>query len=132
MSQENLELMRAFYDTWSRGDYEGWEEFFDPDVEWHTAREDPDADVYRGRPALWRMFERWLESFGPLTAVAEEFIDMGDRVFVWQKTFGRGSASGVDVFWEGAYVWTLRNRKIVKVQIFFSRNEALQAAGITE
>src|ERR671923_2521383 len=105
MSAENVELIREFYDRWSRGEVEGWEEFFDPEVEWHTAREDPDADVHRGIPAVRRMFARWTEALGEMRGIAEEFIDAGDRVFVWQKTIGRGVASGAQVVWEGAYVW---------------------------
>ena len=132
MSQENLEIMREFYDRWGRGETEGWEEIFDPEVEWHTAREDPDADVHHGIPAVGRMFQRWSEAFEDMRGIPEEFIDVGDRVFVWQRTVGRGAASGVEVVWEGAYVWTLRDGKVVKVQIFFDRDEALEAAGLSE
>jgi hypothetical protein len=67
-----------------------------------------------------------------MRGIPEEFRDAGDRVFVWQRTIGRGVASGVDVVWEGAYVWTLREGKIIRVQIFFGRDEALEAAGLRE
>ena len=132
MSEENLAIMREFYERWGRGETEGWEEIFDPDVEWHTAHEDPDAGVHRGIPAVRQMFQRWSESIEDMRGIPEEFRDSDDRVFVWQRTIGRGVASGVEVVWEGAYVWTLRNRKIVRVQIFFDRAEALEAAGLSE
>jgi ketosteroid isomerase-like protein len=130
--EENLAVMREFYDRWGRGETEGWEEVFDPDVEWHTAREDPDADVHRGIPAVRAMFESWTEAVGPMRGIPKEMRASGDRVFVWQQTVGRGMASGVEVVWEGAYVWTLRDGRIVRVQIFFDRGEALEAAALSE
>ena len=124
--------MREFYDRWGRGETEGWEEIFDPEVEWHTAREDPDATVYFGIDGIRQMIERWSAVITDMRGIPEEFIDAGDRVFVWQRTIGRGVASGVEVVWEGAYVWTLRDRKVVRVQIFFDRGDALEAAGLRD
>jgi ketosteroid isomerase-like protein len=133
MSQENVEIMREFYDRWSRGETGGrWWEIFDPAVEWHTAREDPDAEVYRGIAGLRQMMGRWSAAIENMRGIPEEFIDAGDRVFVWQRTIGRGAGSGVEVVWEGAYVWTLRDRKVIRVQIYFDRDEALEAAGLRE
>ncbi len=45
---------------------------------------------------------------------------------------GRGKGSGVDVDTEGAHVWTLRDGKAVRLEIFADRARALQAVGLAE
>jgi hypothetical protein len=44
----------------------------------------------------------------------------------------RGRASGVDVEAPLALLWTLRDRKVIRVAWFGSRAEALEAAGLSE
>jgi ketosteroid isomerase-like protein len=131
MSEENVRVIRRLYDAFNRDEREAIE-IFDPEVEWHTAKEDPDAGVHYGREGVARYLEQWGEALEDIRLEPLEFIDGGDRVFVWQRTIGRGRGSGAEVVWEGAYVWTLCDQKIVKAEIFFDREEALEAAGLSE
>jgi ketosteroid isomerase-like protein len=62
----------------------------------------------------------------------EELIDAGDRVVSVGTTRGRGRASGADVVWKHAGVWTIRDGKIVRVVWFNAREEALEAVGLRE
>jgi hypothetical protein len=74
MSQENVEIVRRAYDAFNRGDFDMLaSEFYDPQVEWQT--EDPDASTHRGREAVRRYFDQWVESFEGLHADVEEYID---------------------------------------------------------
>jgi hypothetical protein len=49
MSQETVDAARGMWDAFNRRDLDAWLEGFDPEVEWHAAREDPDAGVHHGR-----------------------------------------------------------------------------------
>ena len=106
MSQENVELVRGLTEALNARDLDRYYiEFFDPEVEWQTAREDPDAATHRGRQAYKRYLEQWIESFDGLHADVEEYIDAGDdRVFTWSRFTGRGQASGVpaDCTWRSS------------------------------
>jgi ketosteroid isomerase-like protein len=63
----------------------------------------------------------------------EEFIDVGDdRVFTWCRYTGRGRASGAPADWHLAIIFTIRDGKIVRGEEYFDRDEALEAAGLTE
>lgn len=44
---------------------------------------------------------------------------------------GRGRASGIETDVEEFHVWTLRNGRVVRMQMFLDRDEALAAAGIS-
>ena len=63
----------------------------------------------------------------------QELIDAGEQVIVRGDERGRGRTSGVEVEWAGnAGVWTIRDGKIIRVAWFASREEALEAVGLSE
>jgi ketosteroid isomerase-like protein len=57
---------------------------------------------------------------------------LGDYVVVTARTGGRGKQSGVAVEMDFSFVLTLRNEKIVEMQIFMREGQALEAAGLRE
>jgi ketosteroid isomerase-like protein len=61
-----------------------------------------------------------------------ELIDAGDRVLAAQTLRGRGKQSGAEANWQVWNVWTFREGKIVHGQGFTSRDQALEAAGLSE
>ena len=63
MSQENVEIVRAAYDAFERGDLDAVSELHDPAIEWQTSAEDPDAATHRGRVAVRHYFEGYMETF---------------------------------------------------------------------
>jgi ketosteroid isomerase-like protein len=67
-----------------------------------------------------------------LEMTAEEFIDGGDRVVVSGYFRGRGRGSGVEVDTRFYEVYTLRDGKIVRLDEFTGRADALEAAGLSE
>ena len=78
------------------------------------------------------MAAEWMETFAEFTMTGEEFIDGGDIVVVRVPQGGRGVDSGVPVtatFW---FVFALRDRKIVSLDMYGSRAQALEAAGLSE
>jgi ketosteroid isomerase-like protein len=119
---ENVEIVRrAFeYEVYGRGDREEVLAGFDADVVLNRIEEGPS----RGRDAVRDRFERWSDAWDELGG---EFIDSGDRVVVARRWRGRRRASGIQV-----EVYTLRDGKIVRIDEFIDRAEALAAAGVPE
>jgi uncharacterized protein len=137
MSQENVEVVRALLAAAARRDSATVLALYDPDVEWDNTRGPMqglvEGKVYRGYEGLrhwWREFrEPWDSVWGEL----EELIDAGDQVVSVGTSHARGKASGVAVDLEhSATVWTLRHGKIVRVELYASRAEALEATGLRE
>src|SRR6478672_312867 len=90
MSQENVEKLRPGFEALNARDLDRHYDVFDPDVEWQTSSEDPDAATHRGLEAYKRYLEQWLESFDGMHIDVEEYIDVGDgRVFTWCRYTGR-------------------------------------------
>src|SRR6476646_4455271 len=80
MSQENVEVVRAQWEQFARGDFSAWADLPD-DFEFVTSPEVPDAGTYRGAAAIEWM-TAWVESFEGHTMRATEISDCGERVLV--------------------------------------------------
>jgi ketosteroid isomerase-like protein len=133
MSQENVELVRAVWDAWERGDMEAIFEFYDPAIVWdQTHYQAGDlAAVYRGHDGVRQFFRDWLSPFESYYAHAEEFIDAGDNVVVRLRQGGRGKQSGAEVemppYWQ---VYRIRDSRAMRIEVYGNQAEALEAVGL--
>jgi ketosteroid isomerase-like protein len=128
MSQENVEVVRRIWDAYSHGDFDQIRARSDPAVVMITLEEGP---LY-GIEAVRKNHERWWEAWENPETTVEEVIGVGDRVFVMARFRGRGRASGAEVEGRHFEVCTLRDRKVIRVEEFSEREEALKAAGLSE
>jgi ketosteroid isomerase-like protein len=97
----------------------------------------PDAFTHRGtfkgRDAVGQWFGDWFRTFEPgYRFDIEETRDLGDVVFLSATHHGRGRASGAEVHGQTGYLHTVRDGKIVRVEIYPSPAAALEAAGLRE
>jgi ketosteroid isomerase-like protein len=60
-----------------------------------------------------------------------EFLDAGDSVIVFFRMRTKGRGSGVEVERQDAIVFKLRNGRIVRVDYYNDRKQALEAAGLS-
>ena len=78
-------------------------------------------------------FRIWLGTWEDYRQELEEIIDTpGDEVIVLVREFGRGKGSGIEVERPIAAMWTLRDRKAVRIRFYPDRDAALEALGLTE
>ena len=129
MSQENVEVVRELWEAYSRGDIDRVIGLSDPYVVLVTLEEGPlyGPDAVRANYARW--MEAWREE--PETTV-EEVIGNGAHVVVIACFRGRGRGSGVRVAERLYEVYTLRNGRVLRVDEFSDRDQALEAAGLRE
>ena len=138
MSQENVERARERYEALSRavrsGDFDGFvRHYVHPDVEWVPLPGSPDSvAVQRGHAAVKARFAAMLEAIDDPRIEAQEFIDAGDQTVVAVRMSGRGKASGVEVDGRLFHVVTEVHDKLVRVEWYTSRAEALKAVGLAE
>jgi ketosteroid isomerase-like protein len=128
MSQENVAIVRRTFEAFERGDFEGLLRPLSDDLV--TYRAAPFGDSHHGPEGFLDVTADWIEGFAEWSIKPEEFIDAGDRVVVRLAQEGRGEESGVPVagvFW---FVYTLRDEKIIRIDIFAEQAEALEAAGL--
>ncbi len=51
---------------------------------------------------------------------------------MWVRFVGRGATSGIPIDMELAHLYTIRDGKAAKVVEYMDRDEALEAAGLSE
>jgi ketosteroid isomerase-like protein len=131
MSEEAMEVVRAAFEPFARGDFSAVAELPD-EFELVLAPEMPDAGTYRGEEAQ-RWIVAWVDSFERLTQELVKLIDAGDdRVLA--EFIQRGWTAGSDIPVE-LPTWaltTLRDGNFVRNELFTNRDDALEAAGLSE
>jgi ketosteroid isomerase-like protein len=121
MSQENVEIVRTFLMV----DVDEALTYADPGIVWNPASE---ASA-QGHDAVRASLARWKGEWDDYRLTPEEFVDSGDRVVVTVRLGGRGRGSGVEVGARFYDLYTLRDGKIVRMDQFTERSEALEAIG---
>lgn len=135
MSRENVEVVRQIWDAAGRRDTQAVLSLYDTDVDLDVSGFPvvaTDADHYRGHEGLRRLFAEWGEIWEGADSELLELIDAGERVVSVYSYRGRGRASRLPVEEVFASVWTIRDQKVMRVEWFISRDEALAATGLAE
>jgi ketosteroid isomerase-like protein len=111
MSREAVELVKAIYERWQRGDPAP--ELLDPDIEWSTPH--PDAFGVHGREEVLAFLRRYVGAFQDFHIQLDEIRDLGDqRVLVRFSERGRGKSSGVETHLRATGVWTVRDGRAIR------------------
>jgi ketosteroid isomerase-like protein len=133
VSQENVEIVKEFTRRFEQGDRDSWREYFDPAVVWDTsATEMPSAGVYHGHEGIEEFFRDWLPTWKDLEVATREYIDAGESVVVVFRQTGTGQSSGVRIAQDFFGIYDLKDAKVVRYRQYESRDEALEAAGLSE
>jgi ketosteroid isomerase-like protein len=128
MATDNAALLRPIYEEWGRGNWRPNFEVYDPEMEWGWSDEFPGlAGVYRDHRDPNPRLRDWLSGWEHWRAEAEDFLEFGDTVVVLASYHGRGRGSGVEIHQEGAHVFELRDGKVVRLEIFASRDRAIRS-----
>jgi uncharacterized protein len=128
MAQDNAALLRPIYEHWGRGNWRPSFDIYDPHMEWGWSSEFPGlAGVYEDHADPNPRLQAWLSGWEDWRAEAEEYLEVGDYVVVLARYYGRGRGSGIEIQQEGAHVFKLRDGKVVRLEIFASRDKALES-----
>ena len=132
MSQENVEIARAVINALDRGDIDAALKDAAPDFVFDFSRSvGLEAGVYK-LDQMRTFFGRWVgEMWESSRFEAEEFIEAGDLVMTPVTNLLRGR-DGIEVQARGAWVWTFRDGSVARVTFYPERQDALEAAGLSE
>ena len=131
MSQENVEIVRAGIDAWSRGDWDTALRDAAPDLEYDLSHaRGPFRGVYR-RDQVSRAWADLTEGLTSARIEPQEFIEAGEHVVVpW--TFHARGRDGIEVQARVTWTFTIRDGAVERICLYQERQEALEAAGLLE
>jgi ketosteroid isomerase-like protein len=133
MSQENVEVVRSVFAAVNRDDREIAFGLADPEIVVDATRRVFNPTIYVGFEGIRRWADDMDEVWQEFRVEEIEFIDAGDRVVVVIRLHGTGKSSGIEVQQSVAGIWTVRNGRVVRVEIGYTDPcEALKAVGLSE
>jgi uncharacterized protein len=134
MSQESVEIVRDAFAAFNRGDIDAFLEHWTPDIDYRAVEGAPDDHgPVQGKEALRAHFQDWIDTFGNFRQEPVEIIDAGDHsVIAVIRISGRAKLSGVETDLIYVALYTLRDGKVARGREYWTKEEALQAAGPSE
>jgi len=132
VSRENVEIVRAALDAYTRRDVAALRALNDPDVEldWSASRSWL-AGVYPGIDEALRFYQSYFDAFAAIVIEPDRFIEAGDSVVVPNLARQRGR-DGIEVSARSTLVFTLANRKVIRVCLYHETGPALKALRLAE
>ena len=132
MSQENVEIVRAFLAAWNRRDWDEALQDAAPDIEVDNSSNTGEwRGVYRGTDEVKRLWEKFTEPWESVRAETDEIIEADNHVVI------RGTAhfvgrDGIEVTARQAICLTFRDGQLTRVLFSNELTDALEAAGLKE
>jgi ketosteroid isomerase-like protein len=126
----NLDLVRAIYEKWSRGDSNaGWA---DPEIE-YLGGDGLESTASRGVTAMEQAWAQFREAWGEFRPELEEIRELDEqRVLALIRRSGRGVASGVTLQGKSAHLFVIRDGKVIRLIHYWDRDRALADLGLEE
>jgi ketosteroid isomerase-like protein len=133
MSEENVEIVRRYFAAYDSGGLDAFAEFWHPDIDWRAVEGYiDDVGVIRGPDEMREYYRQWEETFDAIRTEIEELIEAGDDVIVLLRGVGQMKESDAEVDIRYAVLISIRDGKIASGREYSTRQEALQAAGLSE
>ena len=132
-SNENVALLRRFYESFNQGDLDSVLELCTDDVEVYK---DPEvvemvaAFMPRGQERVAQYLRGWLDSWSDYTARPAEFLQSGEEVAALTQLRARGKNSQFEIEGSMADVFTVRDGRIARFRLYVQRSDALDSLGI--
>ena len=126
-------MVRRGFEAVQSGDMAMFDGLTTPDLVLVQPPEVPDAKTYEGPDAIIEAMEDWPKQWEDFRMDLTEIVDVADEVAVSvTRHRGRGKESGIEMDFEVFYVSRGRDGKLARMEMFFNRRQALEAAGQSE
>ncbi|HEX2387682.1 MAG TPA: nuclear transport factor 2 family protein [Solirubrobacterales bacterium] len=133
MSRENVERVRQGFDrfvatgrtdpdiastvfVWDMSNFDGW----------------PERQTYEGDDEVQGFLEDWTGAWDDWGLELDALLDAGDKVVALVRQRGKSKSSGMPVEMSFAMVWTFRDGRQTRMDMYSDRAEAFEAAGLSE
>ena len=125
-------MVRAMNAAFDEGDIEGALAKLHPEVEWHGTKVDWTTERSPGPSRGDRGVCGSARGLGATVARDDRLFDAGDRVVVFFHEVAKGRESGAVVETDTGVIFTVKDGSVVRVDPYMDRDEALEAAGLSE
>jgi ketosteroid isomerase-like protein len=134
MAPENVAAVEAAYKDLARGGLDRFIEHWTDDLDHRSIEGAPDdRGPIHGKVAMRAYVQDWIDLFDDFRIEPVELIDAGEnRVIAVLRFGGRARRSGVRTDQILGAVFEIRKGKIARGREYATRDQALEAAGLSE
>jgi len=141
MSRENVELVKALYPEPDTDivqlfqDDETFARMVGPLLtdDFQSVMVFPaETRTYAGPEGFRKIWLDWLAPWATYRSTIDELIDVGERVVLLLRDYGRRKDMETEIELIGASICTIRDRKIARWEDYADRADALEAAGLAQ
>lgn len=130
----NVKLVQSICAAWASGEFGRVADWAHPEIE-YVVVDGPDPGRWTGLAGMAEQWRGWLAEWEAFRAQPDEFREIDhDRVLALGHYSGRGKTSGLQVGQmpaRAASVFTVRDRKVTKLVVYFDRDRTLADLGLT-
>jgi ketosteroid isomerase-like protein len=128
-ARSNLDVVKDGFKALSTGDVEALMPFIHRDFEMTTTADvASEPDTYMGPEGVRRYFDSFYDAMDEVRFEPGEFQEVGGRVIAQSTLIARGRATGIEVEQEVVLVWSLRDDQVIRIDVYATLDEALEAA----
>jgi ketosteroid isomerase-like protein len=133
MSQENVEVVKAFFDAYNARNSEAVDRLLHPDREITTLSARAGlGDHWSQETTTKRYFEQLDDAWTDFRIEVEDYRDLGERVVALGVQRAAGISSHIEVASDLAVVFVVRNSQILLLDSYNNWKAALEAVGLRE
>jgi ketosteroid isomerase-like protein len=130
---ENVDLVRSIFAAWEVGDFSS-ADWAHPDILFESIGFD--AMKTAGAAEMAERWREWMRVWEEYRTEADEYRELdGERVLVLMQHGGRGKASGLGIEGmktPGANMFEIRDGKVVRLALYWNREDAFADLGLAE
>src|ERR1700746_1422044 len=133
MSQENVEVVQQIFDAFNSEDIDLILSFTHSDFEVEVPPDfSPEPDTYRGHDGMRRYWTSFQDAMEEIRFQPERLWDAGQVVVVVMHVTARGRQTAIPVEQRLVGLWTIFDRKAVRVRVYGSHAGGLRCGGVLE
>ncbi len=133
MSQENVDTVRRLFDAWKQGVREVPTDLVAPQIEFVSPLTSLRGRPYRGYDDARQWLRDVTEQFETWEYTVDNLRPVADAVLAFGNVHVKGRGSGVTLDQEVAWLAHFApDGRVSRMQVFTDRDQALDAAGLTE
>ncbi len=133
MSQENVEAVNRVVEAFNTRGLDAALAYVHPELAWNAPPEWLEKQVYRGREGLRELAESWGQNFDDYRLDLERVVDLGgNRALALLVQRGQIKAGGNAMELPVGWIAEVLDGQLARVDVHFSWESALEAAGLSE
>ena len=129
----NLEIVRDGYERFV-GTGELPVDIYAPDFVWDMSHFAgwPEDRLYHGVEGTRAFLDAWTEVWDDWQLEVESLHEAGDQVLAIMRQRARSKSTGLEVEMTFGMLWTVRDGKETRMEMYYDPAEAIRAAGLTD